>query len=96
MAEGFAAQQVKELKNISRRRRKKRFDRERRLEIKKKKKIEIKIETTLSKSQRDEIKFKVIQDRNREKVRNIILFIISIPITFIILKILFAQFKQIL
>lgn len=96
MAEGFAAQQVKLLKNISRKQRIKRFDRERRLGIKKRKKVEPKKETPITLYQKEAIKKKVTQDRIKERVKNLVIFIISIFVTFLILKILFSPFKEVL
>ncbi|WP_405564630.1 hypothetical protein [Polaribacter sp. Asnod6-C07] len=95
MGEGFASQQVKDLKKNSRKKeRKKFFDRTRKLDITERKKISVKKEVELSHKEALEIKAKISKQRRKEKIKNYFILIISIIITFTIFNLLYSIFRD--
>ena len=97
MAEGYASQQVKDLKNNSRKKERLKFFERKNSHIIKKKRIPIFLkEENLSEPKKNEIKKKIADQQKKEKIKNFVLLIISIFVTILLFKILFAPFKEVL
>ena len=97
MAEGYASQQVKDLKNNSRKNERLKFFDRKNSHSNKKKRIPIFLkEENLSEPKKNEIKKKIADQQKKEKIKNFVLLIISIFVTILLFKILFAPFKEVL